>query len=202
MDEFIRILGIVLSWPVCVLIIAFTFGATFREQISIFIRNISGIRFPGGTEILSQVKKYPAEAKEVGEEVEERESKIRVLSEELESSFEELESSLLDKEKLETLLQLKDAQAAFWEFRYLDLHLVYNTKHVLVWFSRTNAITRAQFHSLWSAPFIQEYSERNAIIEALLSYQLVIEATGFISITDKGRRYIQYAGLENLFPAR
>ena len=47
-DSFLKVAGLILSWPVLVSLIALFFMTRYRESIDYFLRHIRSVSFPGG----------------------------------------------------------------------------------------------------------------------------------------------------------
>ncbi len=142
----------------------------FRSQIGAFIHNIVSIKGPAGLEIQQQPVKT-------------------------------IRKSTLDPAN-STKATAKDLreEVRYWEFTYLDMFLVWNSKRVLVSMLRLGeSIGRPRFHIMW-APHISQDGEREAILSVLLVHGLLSEQAGMLAITDKGKDYIAFANLENRFP--
>lgn len=188
-------LKVLLSWPFMVLILTIFFGLVFREPITVFLKNISGIKLPGGAEITSQATQLSsssssAEVPQVGES-----------SEQIEALLTELIQSETGRSHLEDIIKAKDVEIRHWEFNYLNVFLVFNTKRVLYWFSTCASPPSPQvFHSMW-APFILQSNERDAILEALLTHMLISEHNNLITVTSKGLEFINFANLHRIFGA-
>ena len=82
------------------------------------------------------------------------------------------------------------ANAYLWEYKYLNLFLVPNTKNVLDWFySLDKSISVSFFDNIWKT-IIPDEKEREAILKALLNHYLIIRNDGdMLVISPKGREY-------------
>jgi len=92
-------------------------------------------------------------------------------------------------------------EAKFWEFSFLNHFLVRGTQMVLDWLARptTNA-TLSLFDAGWRS-VIQDPKEREAIINALQTHNLIqIDKDQLIHVTDKGREYLGFRGLLTPLP--
>ncbi len=92
------------------------------------------------------------------------------------------------------LIQSERANAALWEYRYLNQFLVRSTQLVLDWIAGLpNGISTAFFDSQLQA-HISLANERFAILNALQRHHLISVRDGLIQVTDKGREYLSWRG--------
>jgi hypothetical protein len=56
-------------------------------------------------------------------------------------------------------------------------------------------------YDAWMMPYVTNPTERNAMIEALRNHHLIDVTADMISVTDKGREYIQWRGPAQRFLA-
>lgn len=110
--------------------------------------------------------------------------KRSVLSEEFNKGIKEFE---------EFINGLK-SRCELFEFSYLNLLLVLNTKRVLLWFNSQVSVTK-EYYSLVFEPSIPPPIEREAIFNALLSNGLIIATQNGYKITDKGIKFLRFIGL-------
>lgn len=184
--EYLRVLldfgKMFLSPQIFAAIVALFFLAAFRPDIKALLLRVAKIKFPGGE--LST----PQSAKK-----EETTEKLPTPP----SDDVNLPVSL-EKGELDTVRELFNAERArafLWEYRYLNYFLAQSTQRVLDWFA-TNATphpTVELFDSMW-LPFIPSPQERQAILQALQAHHLINIDRDLITITPKGREYVQWRG--------
>lgn len=190
----------IFSWPIAVLFLGLFFFVKFKKQIEIYLTNISGIKLPGGVEIMSQSEKTTTAEKAEPPKKEIPDEEIKEILDNLISKKEHQEELQKIQGELQKLIAAKDGEITYWEFLYLSLYLVTHTKQMLVWIAKQEIpVSRQLINTAW-APIITLQTERTAVIEALLTHQLIIESSGLISITPKGNNFIRYFNLENLLP--
>ena len=82
------------------------------------------------------------------------------------------------------------ANSYLWEYKYLNLFLVQNTKNILDWFySLDKSITVSIYDNIWKS-IIPDSKEREAILSALLNHYLINRNDGdMLEITPKGKEY-------------
>lgn len=79
-----------------------------------------------------------------------------------------------------------------WEFEFLKLFLVYNTKMVLCWLSEIEYFNYSTFYS--TSPMIPSDTEKEATINALTHFALIrIDEESNYRITEKGDLFLRYA---------
>ena len=82
--------------------------------------------------------------------------------------------------------------AYLWEYRFLNLHLVFNTKRILIWLNETKQVRLDAANAIW-APIIPSLAEREAILKVLLDHHLVQLSTvgNELNITPKGSEFVE-----------
>lgn len=183
---------IISSWPLCIFIVLLISISKFKSQIADFINRVGSLKFPGG-EILSQAKQSIAD-RELPEGKTEDDSSLADILQGMGAEEE--------KERLRQIIQDKDGESLYWEYNYLDIFLVSESKRVLVWMSQNpSRVSSTVFHDLWD-PLIPKHAERRTILSVLLRYDLISqeEQSGMLEVTPKGHNYIEWASLDKLFP--
>lgn len=191
----VDIVSIFISWPVAVLVIGLLFILRFQSAIDFYLRNIGLMKLPGGVEIQSQQSTNDTTSNSESQ-------KNLVLTPEQQKNIEDFIVDLEGKQKLSeeerrALSQRLDEMshiAIEWKFRYLNMFLVLNTKNVLHWFSNNSPQTRESYNTLWHS-IINDEEQRSIILDVLIFYGLLLEANGFINITDHGYSFLQFIGL-------
>ena len=186
-----KVVELVLSWPVAVFLVTLVFFTRFRNAIDYFLHNIGIMKLPGGVEIQSQTAMPEKSTEEQQQEL------AKFIIEDLQQ--EQLRGET-EREQLQEQFRSALYESLQWRFRYLRIFLVYNTKRVLRWFAEAQAKSRAEFDILWS-PTIPEERERDAILRALLENELLEENRNILRITELGYAFLQYIGLIPYPPA-
>lgn len=89
-------------------------------------------------------------------------------------------------------------KAEFFEFEYLKLALVQNSKFAVWWFYNypSHSSTRENFMSSFSLPSeINTVGEKEAIFTILLSTGLIKEKGTLFEVSDKGEKFLKYINL-------
>ena len=186
---------VILSWPTAVLVLGFLFVFKFTEEIKFFIKNIRSFKVgpletsqaQGPTEdVEAKVEKDVNLTREQWDDVER-------LVENLEDTNKQKESEVED---YKAALRVTRERAENYEFAYLNLALVYNTKRALSWFEiQTNkSSTRENFmsHFTLQTEIKNLHTEKDAIFNALLVNELIIHDGGLYRVTEKGERFLLY----------
>lgn len=112
--------------------------------------------------------------------------------------LEEVKSNTIVKDSL-----IKDAaflitslskDKKIYKFLYLHNFFVLNTKKVLVWFYNSNGITKHTYLQAW-IPYINNFNELNAILDALLSTNMLEYYSLSLKITEEGIEFLKFEHL-------
>ena len=97
--------------------------------------------------------------------------------------------------KLENKKITLEKRAELFEFAYLNLYLVYNTKQALLWFYFTPS-TRENYIFTFILPpqAINQSVEKEAIFNALLANELIWQEGILFKITEKGKQFLKFLG--------
>lgn len=194
-------LKVFFAWPTIVLIIITTFFIKFNSAIDYFIRNLK-VKYKGVEASSQQAKNLLPDETQTTEEKEERGVQLsKQDAQVIIKKIDDLETKITSKQKqLETLrgLSLKlFERAEFFEFKYLNSILVLNTKAVLRdLYNKNEPMTRELFirSIIVPATVIDKLSEQLAIHNALLVNGLIEEKDSILIVTEKGVRYLKFAG--------
>lgn len=97
-----------------------------------------------------------------------------------------------EKRHLQDQMLQQAGRALGWEFGYLNLFLVHNSKMVLRWFLTQHEPVLAQnYYDTW-VPTIPDLNERLSILQALVSSGLLDQENQHLNINEKGRAYVRY----------
>lgn len=202
-DLVLNFLEIIISWPFSFGLVSLIFVYKFSQEIKKFLNDVVSIK-AGGFEAHRQSEFIGKDLKEeIGENLEnqgivitpqqldELEENIANLSKERD----EKEKEVLDKENSVKYYQEK---AEVYEFAYLSIFLVENSKKALNWFYKqfNYSSTKENFlgNFLLSADINDPQREKEAIFNALLVNQLIILQEGLYVVTEKAERFLKYIG--------
>ncbi len=198
-------LAIFFSWPVAAVFIAILMVRIFRGEIGQWLQHLAIRR--GETEVYSrQPSSSLDDTDEKPSPVEDSDSGPRDdLSEPTDREPSKISAPIagpsdekvkIDEEiaRLKFALERQMKQSKLWEFSYLNLFLIDYTKKVLVWLSNSGPTATGTYHSAWMKQ-IPSGNERNTVLGALTHHLLVEGKDGQISVTDKGKEYIDWANL-------
>jgi hypothetical protein len=178
---FLEYLKVLLNnWPLMISIILVYLTRTFKSEISLWLKHLK-VNYK---DITVSSQHSMIESKLVEKKmIEQKETSIAVKAGE--------ESDLEKQWK---------ANAYLWEYRYLNYFLVYNTQLVLDWlYDQTAPISVIVADSVWIQK-IPSSEERVVIIQALQQHHLVSVESEKLSITPKGREYVETRGRTPLLP--
>lgn len=181
-------LKVILSAPPIIAAAALVAILMFRRELAGLVSRIARIRLPGGGELfasqldktgerLSQAALPPAGA---GQPPPQLPAGVSLPPDQLQS--------------LQHLIQSERTNAATWEYRFLNLFLVRGTQVVLDWLASLRDPIGLRLLDSQLQPWIHDARERTAILSALESHRLVEVVNELVSVTPKGREYIQWRG--------
>lgn len=185
-------LSVVLSWPVMVLVLGLLFIFKFAQSIEDFLKN-SNLRKAGPLEF-EQRQQGPT-SKEIEEKAAGEVNLTQGQLQQIEQAFQEKETQLANKDEvIKYLLE----RAELFEFAFLNLNLVYNTKVALMWFylQTGHSASKENFISLYILPpnIPNPEIEKEAIFNALVVNQLIQPNGNIFQVTEKGERFLRYLG--------
>lgn len=176
-------LRVVLTWPPILLILISILIFNFKLEIK---------------ELLGRVKKiYGLEINQKEADPILQEENIQFTYQELEELKDDFNKKEGDIESLKESITLLLHRLEIYEFAYLNLFLVTNTKYALLWFyNQPNySSTKENFvHSFQLVEYIQnEMPEKESIVNVLLQNQLLIlENAPLLTVTEKGERLLKH----------
>ena len=207
-------LKVLLSWPVVVFVLGIILFFKFSSSIKIFLENLRSfkagpiefsqqqreeerteekikkeLREEKGIKLsLSEIKKIQTKIETLSKEKRDKEHKIS----EQERLIDELFKISHDLLKLNNVL-IKDVE--FYEFSYLNLYLVDNSKQALWWFYQ-NPSTKENFINSFFLPpqIVNQIAEKEAIFNALLVNDLIKKQNEFYVISEKGKKFLKFLG--------
>jgi len=191
-------LRIILSWPLLIFILLIIFLFKFANSIKVFLENLRLLK--AGPFEFSQQQEPPEEIeKKIEDKLEE--SGITLTKEQLKQIEETLETLSREKENKESQIFKQQEVIRYWaeraelyEFLYLNLYLVYNSKLALRWF--INPSTKDNFIYSFPLPpqIVNQITEKEAIFNALLSNGLIEQDGLVFKISEKGKRFLKFLG--------
>ena len=160
----------------------------FKNEIRALMGRIAKIRLPGGGELsMSQVERAL-------EPTEHPHSEPPKLSADSVNLPKNLSLTPEDQKIVRESFMAERANAALWEYRYLNYFLAQSSQEVLDWLASSKTGTsRSLFDNIWT-PLIPNPNERTAIIAALQSHYLINITGEYVTITDKGFEYVEWRG--------
>jgi hypothetical protein len=190
----VEYLKVILGAPVTVVAAVLTFLIMFRCDVKALMARIAKVKFPGG-EIETQLERakegLPPQG-DVPQPIAREGAKIDAAP--AQSNADKAQRDAISAER---------ANAALWEYRYLNYFLARHTQEVLDWFADSpKRITLSLFNTWW-LPRIPDPNERSAILGALIAHHLIAVTDGLVEVTPKGREYRQWRGpLPNTTPSQ
>jgi hypothetical protein len=204
------LVSIFTSWPVPICIAALGFAYLFREPIGHFIKHRMTKAGPGGVEAGTAASQVAGDdpLKEEKDKIANFFLKNGVQTyAALEQWVNGISTNLADKDK--TLQEKEKAIEGYqgivkallermkiYEFAYLNLFLVFNSKLALWWFQQQGSVTKDLFKSTFPLPDTVQNpeQEREVIFSVLLSNGL-IEYTGQLcTVPEKGQEFLRSIG--------
>jgi hypothetical protein len=177
-------LKVLLSGPIVTGIVVILIVGRFKAQIQGLLDRIATIKFPGGEVTTSQVERNRKEEL----------PPAGTPPTPTDASGTALVTATGNTTNLEQQLSAERARAALWEYRYLNYFLARGTQVVLDWLANLpTSTTVSMFDSFW-LPVIPAAHERQAIIHALQAHWLIVIENEVITVSAKGREYLQWRG--------
>ncbi|TAJ07244.1 MAG: hypothetical protein EPO61_14885 [Nitrospirae bacterium] len=164
--EYMKVL---FSAPVIFGVVALAFLMMFRKDIAGLIGRIFRIKFPGGSEIIA------SQQERVQEDIAPRQQPPALADQTQILLPVGINVSQEQAQQIRQLIQSERANAALWEYRYLNLFLVRSTQAVLDWLATLPQPVSRNFFDSFLQPFIPDANERGAIFAAIQSHHLVSE---------------------------
>ena len=154
--------------------VAFTVIFLFRREMRDLLLRVATIKLPGGAEV-SAHQSLRVE-KGVTDDVEPK----------------PLPDDMNDA--IRQAFEAERARASLWEYRYLNYFLVLPTQRVLDWLSKIQAPASFSLYDAVWIMAIPSVVERKAILQALSAHHLIQLENELVTITAKGREYIECRG--------
>ncbi len=194
-----------LSWPVVFLVVALVFIFKFKESIKFFLENIASIKV-GPFEASQRQSKVPEEKIEdqITENLQEQgitlsREQIQQIDEAFNNLTKEKETKEQENTSKDQVIKYFAERAEIYEFAYLSLYLVYNSKLALVWFNNqiSNSSTKENFTAQFPIrpQIVNPLAEKEAIFNALLVNGLLEQNGILFKVSEKGTRFLRYNNL-------
>lgn len=197
----IEYLKILLGLPAVLLFIFLFFFIKFFSAVDYFIRNLR-IRYKDIEASSQQARNLlPEESQILDKKGNETVSLSKQDAQEIAAGIENLTQDNQSKQKqieeLHSIVAQLANRSEFFEFKYLNTVLVFNTKIVLRDLYKIGPITSNLFIANIFVPIttVDKNSERLAIHSALFINGLIIDEGTVIKVSDKGGRYLKFLGL-------
>ena len=190
---FMEWLKIILSWPVIVAGIAITLFYRYDDEIRSLMRRISNAESVEFSGIKLGKLQSAINAVEDKDKPPPADLELPAPPPSAPNTPVPDGSVVLTQEEWKQVLDMIQSQSstsAYWEYRYLNYFLVWNTQRTLDWLIVQNrAVTASEVDALLHSLAV---NERKAILDALASHHLISIDGALISITDKGRSYVEW----------
>lgn len=200
LDIILNYLQTLLSWPVAFLVVAIIFICKFRESIKIFLENIASIKV-GPFEASQHQRKTTEKIDEkivenLGEQgVKLTQAQLKEISEAFDNISKEKEKKEVEVANQGQAIKYLLERSELYEFAYLNLLLVQNSKIALVWFHSQplNSSTKENFMAQYILPpqIINPIAEREAIFNVLLVNGLLEQNGALFKVSEKGMRFLK-----------
>ncbi len=173
-------IALVVTWPVAVLVIGIMFISRFENSIRIFLEKIDRFKAPG-VELSQQQSTTVGGGKVEEKAVENLETKAND------------GSVTLTKEQIDQLVSMYEEM----DFKFLNLHLVQNTKIALQTITQIEA-RKTIFLQAYQVPshVANPIVERQAILSTLTEAGLIDENNDILKVTEKGLRFLNFIGMQ------
>lgn len=192
----------ILSWPPIFFIISLIFITKFKESIKVFLENIVSIKVGPFETSQRQTKELKEKINDqITENLQEQgitlsREQIKQIDEVFSNLTKEKETKELEIANKDQVIQYFIERSELYEFAYLSLYLVYNSKNALFWFynQTSSSSTKDNFISqfILSSPIINPLPEKEVIFNALLVNGLLDQLGALFKVSDKGIRFLKY----------
>ncbi len=202
LEIILKFLEIIFSWPVVFLVIFLIFVCKFKESIKVFLENIASIK-------VGPFEASQRQGKAVEEKIEEKitenlqeqgislsKGQLQELDNLFNSLSKEKESKEVEIANQNQAIKYLAERAELYEFAYLSLYLVHNSKLTLLWFyyQPSNSSTKENFALQFVLPpqIINPIAEKEAIFNALLINSLIEQNGVLFKVSEKGVRFLKF----------
>ena len=202
MEIILEYLKIIFSWPVAFFVFSLIFILKFKESIKLFLENIASIKV-GPFEASQRQTKEPEEKIEdqITENLQEQGITLNKKQlQQVENAFNNLTKEKEEKEQeianQSQVIKYFVERAELYEFAYLFLYLVQNSKFALLWFYNqiSNSSTKDNFTLQFplQPQIINPITEKEAIFNALLVNGLLEQVGILFKTSEKGIKFLKH----------
>jgi hypothetical protein len=200
-DLVLKLLALLLSWPVSVLIMALVFLSRFQGAIDFFLRNVRSVNFPGGNvQIQPQTETKPTDTNTPPGTMVISAEQREQLGRYIQDLQQQHSAATAAKQDTEQRLKQAYTDSIAWKFSYLNLFYVPQTKQVLHWFAYHSPQTRESYNLSWQS-YIQDSNQRGIVLDVLLQFNMLKMDNVNIAITPEGHGFLQFIGMIPYTPA-
>lgn len=205
LEIILNYITVVLSWPVIFFAISLIFICKFKKSIKSFLENIASIKVGPfeANQRQSQDSKEDIED-QISESLQQKgitltDNQIKELENEFNNLTKEKEEKDAKIKNQSEIIKYLVERSEIYEFAYLSLSLVYNTKLALRWFylQVSNSSTKENFMAQFNLPgqIVNPWAEKEAIFNALLTNGLLEQIGSLFKVSEKGIRFLRYVKL-------
>lgn len=203
LEIILEYLKIFFSWPVAFFVFSLIFVLKFKESIKLFLENIASIKVRP-FEASQRQTKGPDEKIEdqITENLQEQgitltQEQIQQVEGAFSNLTKEKETKEQECENKDQIIQYFVERSELYEFAYLSLYLVHNSKLALLWFYNqiSNSSTKENFISQYVLPppqIINPIAEKEAIFNALMVNGLLEQTGVLFKISEKGTKFLKH----------
>ncbi len=201
LETILNYIRAVLSWPPMFVVVSFIFIIKFRDSIKVFLENIATIKM-GPLEASQQQKKVTPEKieEQIAENLQEEgvkltQEQLKQIEEAFNSLSKEKESKEIEVTNQKEFIQYLLERSELYEFAYLTLFLVHNSKLALLWFytQPTSTSTKENFMMQFAlqTQHFNPAAEKEAIFSALMVNELLEQNGILFKVSEKGVRFLR-----------
>lgn len=191
----------ILSWYFVVILVAFMFFMIFRKSIAEFIKKMHVDKTKDGFSVGSEQALITTDGEK--DKIEKVLGQIGVTDiSELDGYVKSIKGDLENKNKAinekENLIKALFNLVQFYEFSYINLALVLNSKFALLWFYNQgiqHSATKQLFLMTFPLPpqIENQALEKEAIFSALTTNNLLMQtSSGAFQVSPKGEQYLKF----------
>ncbi len=192
-------LKVILSLPVVILVIGLISMKRFEDSISKFLKNTHRIK-AGSFEAEAKYSEQPQPSdidSEVRNSLHERgitldQAQAKLLEDEFNRLIEDNSNKSQKISDQDNYIEWITARAVQYEFKYLELFLVFRSKFAL-FMLRKDAMQKNDFFNAINTEILPDPNrEKLAVFDALWENELITLSGDLICITDKGERFLAF----------
>jgi hypothetical protein len=189
MDNFIKILEILLSWPVAFLIVSLVVIKNFGREVRVYLSNVIRIKLPGGTELERQPISSPETVPILATKPDD--NKYTGVQKKIANFVnEELKRTKIQSSDLENEFNKAYIGGHIYKFLYLNEFFVDKTKAILRLLSEKQSFSREEFDEIVE-PVIKSYQEEETIFNLFIKFGMVSKNNVTYSVTKQGSLFVE-----------